>query len=194
MTKMKNYLFGKNRKFQGGDYGNSILSKLEFIEKRHFIFNKPDQSQKNRCDFPEPNDFCQGISATLVRKGNFTFWFSTTHYGNSNNEHVQYESSIQTISILNELRKISPNIIFSGDLNVRPNSKTVQNLLSSPLSLKDLWRECNGYGEGFTFNARNPDRRIDYIFINFPIKKCSIFVHPSQSSDHRPVYSTLIIN
>lgn len=193
LTKLSNFVFGKNRKFQGGDYGNSILSIYEFIEKRHYLFTKPGKFIKNRCEIPQPNDYCQGISATLIKKDNFTFWFTTTHYGIGPNETVQYEESIQTISFLKQLKMISPNIIFTGDLNVRPNSKTIENLLSSDLYLKDLWKECKGIGDGFTFNARNPDRRIDYIFINFPVKRCNILVHPSQDSDHRPVYTTLIL-
>jgi endonuclease/exonuclease/phosphatase family metal-dependent hydrolase len=190
LTKFPHFRFDSNRKFQEGDYGNAILSNLVLLETKHLLFSKPNDSSPNRCLVPSPNDYCQGITATLVKKDNFLFWFCTTHFGLSPDENVQFESSRQSLEFIRSLRP--NNVVFTGDFNVVPNSRTMSNLLSRS-NLRDLWVECKGDGPGYTFNARSPDRRIDYILINFGIKGCKVLVPTSLDSDHRPVWATLEI-
>lgn len=188
MTKFKYHVFGANRKFQGGDYGNAILSNHPFINIKAVVFTKPGENQP-RCSTPQPNDYCQGIVATLITKDNFSFWYATTHFGMGPNESTQLEQARQSLVFIKSLMSISPNIVFGGDLNVQPNSRTIAHLLAD-LKFKDLWTECKGVGPGYTFNARTPDRRIDFMFVNFKVSQCRVLVDPSQNSDHRPFYAS----
>src|SRR5690606_24189129 len=76
-----------------------------------------------------------------------------------------------------------------GDLNARPDAAELEPLFAR---LNDAW-EMAGDGDGFTFPADAPDRRIDYILVSGDIRVDSITVVPSTASDHRPVIAVLSI-
>jgi endonuclease/exonuclease/phosphatase (EEP) superfamily protein YafD len=100
------------------------------------------------------------------------------------------EEARQTVIWVNK-HFADEKIILTGDFNVTPNSKTIQIMKSS--GFVDAWEKCNGAGNGFTFPANVPNRRIDFIFIRGFQPQCKIVVVDTQASDHRPVLAFLEI-
>ena len=56
--------------------------------------------------------------------------------------------------------------------------------------LRDAWTEC-GQGDGFTYPADAPAKRIDYLFLTGDLHCSAARVIDTQISDHRPVLVTL---
>ena len=80
-------------------------------------------------------------------------------------------------------------VILAGDLNSRPESNVVQDLLSF---MQDTFMSS---GETrFTFPSTQPDRRIDFIlFSQYPGLRCDEYriVEEPMASDHRPIVAVL---
>jgi len=51
--------------------------------------------------------------------------------------------------------------------------------------------EAGGEGDGFTFPAATPQRRIDYVFVTRGITVDRAWVPETEASDHRPVVAEL---
>jgi endonuclease/exonuclease/phosphatase family metal-dependent hydrolase len=56
--------------------------------------------------------------------------------------------------------------------------------------LRDAWTEC-GSGDGFTYPADTPVKRIDYLFLSGSLHCARAEVIDAQISDHRPLLVTL---
>jgi endonuclease/exonuclease/phosphatase family metal-dependent hydrolase len=88
-------------------------------------------------------------------------------------------------------REQAPNgraIVVGGDFNATPDDAGLELLRAA--GLRDAWAEC-GTGDGFTYPADEPARRIDYLFLGGELKCSSAEVIDTQISDHRPVLVTL---
>ena len=56
--------------------------------------------------------------------------------------------------------------------------------------MADAW-EAGGEGDGFTYPAAAPQRRIDYVFVTRGIAVDRAWVPATDVSDHRPVVAEL---
>ncbi len=70
--------------------------------------------------------------------------------------------------------------LLLGDLNTTPGTETYEHLATL---LDDSWRQV-GDGEGFTFDAERPPRRIDYVWVGGGVRPLTARVLPSPASDH----------
>jgi endonuclease/exonuclease/phosphatase family metal-dependent hydrolase len=70
--------------------------------------------------------------------------------------------------------------VLLGDLNTTPGTPTYQCLAGR---LEDAW-SLVGQGEGHTFDAEPPPRRIDYVWVGGAVEVVSARVLPSVASDH----------
>ena len=70
--------------------------------------------------------------------------------------------------------------VLLGDLNTTPGSPAYQCLATR---LEDAWTLA-GEGEGHTFDAEPPPRRIDYVWVGGGVRVRSAQVLPSVASDH----------
>ena len=59
-------------------------------------------------------------------------------------------------------RKSRLPMVAGGDFNAEPGSEVHKRLLAA--GLRDAWMECGG-GDGFTYPADKPIKRIDYLFL-----------------------------
>lgn len=87
-------------------------------------------------------------------------------------------------------------VLIAGDFNDVPDSTAIQTI---DAQMHDLWNE-SGVGEGLSFPAESPTRRIDYIFSSDPINESGtvqgirqLDEHDNQNwlSDHRGLASSL---
>lgn len=162
--------FGKNLEFEGGEYGNAILSRYP-IEKEENIHYKNISGEQ------------RGVQASIIKIDQEPVLFLNTHLDHTDNddsERVLYAERIRD--------EIIPSydqhtIILSGDLNNVPGSEMYQIINRR---LKDAWIEA-GTGEGFTIPVQNPNRRIDYIFYTGNIMPKEAKVIQTGASDHLPL-------
>jgi len=76
--------------------------------------------------------------------------------------------------------------VLLGDMNAGPEREELSPLF---LRMRDAWSA--EAGDGFTFPADAPARRIDYVFVAGPLDVLDAHVLDTHASDHRPVLARL---
>ncbi|WP_421940787.1 endonuclease/exonuclease/phosphatase family protein [Pedobacter sp.] len=122
-----------------------------------------------------------------------------THY-----DHIGVQARIESAKLLKQkIQQIAPNlpVIFTGDLNVTPETEAIATIKSFLSDSKAISVEPP-YGPDGTFNAFdfNSDlkNRIDYVFVNqkFQVQKYAVLTDSKDKryySDHLPVFVRLYI-
>lgn len=171
------YLFGKNINYQNGDYGNAILSKfpIETGMNHHYKMLREGEQR--------------GLLIAEIKELNLVFM----------NTHIDYrKDDAERVSNVEEILNIKKNyndkpIIICGDFNDDPESRTHTNMKKE---FVDVWEE-KGEGNGFSYPAENPEKRIDYIFFskekNKNIKFISAQTIASSASDHLPLKVVMVL-
>ncbi len=80
-------------------------------------------------------------------------------------------------------------MIVGGDFNSTPDNPVLAPLKAA--GLRDAWAEC-GSGDGFTYPAEQPIKRIDYLFLFGNLRCTSATVIETRISDHRPLLVTFM--
>lgn len=139
------YYFSRSINFDGGEYGNAILSKYPLTDKRKFDLPMP---------LREPRSV--GLATVTLPDGK-TFEFGATHFeAGADFSHARLAQS----RFLNELSKtLEKPLIIGGDYNAVPNSAEMVELK------KGFNFSCVGSCP-FTFPVRNPNRAIDFVIYN----------------------------
>ena len=169
-TGLKYAVFGKNLEFEGGEYGNAILSRYPIQNKQNIHFKNISGEQR-------------GVLAAVIKIREHQILFLNTHLDhtiNNDSERVLYAEKIRD-EILPFYEESS--ILLAGDLNDVPGSRMYQII---NMRLKDSWINA-GSGNGFTIPVTEPDRRIDYIFYSGDIKPEDAEVIQTEASDHLPL-------
>lgn len=104
----------------------------------------------------------------------------------SDPEFVQLEEAKQAIAWFDKEFK-DQQIIWTGDFNVNPSSKTYR-LIVEQGKFIDSWKRCQTVGDGLTFPSDVPKDRIDYVFTRNIDAPCAASVTKTLASDHRPVF------
>ncbi|MDP4174964.1 MAG: endonuclease/exonuclease/phosphatase family protein [Bacteroidota bacterium] len=165
--------FGKNIDFQGGDYGNGILSKykIDSVKNIHYKMIRPGEQR--------------GMLQSVVNINGENVVFIDTHTGDKSNDEEKQMNVDEIISAIKDYPDMP--VILCGDFNSTPDTKMHKALKEY---FVDIWEMLNG-SNGYSFPSVNPDRRIDYIYISKNIlnriKPLSIKLIRSEASDHLPV-------
>ena len=166
-------LFGIAMPFDGGAYGEGILSKLPIIASENIAL---PHSPGN-----EPR---AALSVLIELASGYTIRFIGTHL-----EHqVNNSDRIDQVKKINEVFSADkyPGIL-AGDLNDTPNSKAIS-------ILKEYWTDSSEETSFLTYPSDVPNRKIDYILFS-PTEKWEIIesrpVCDSIASDHCAVLSVL---
>ncbi|HEX2869472.1 MAG TPA: endonuclease/exonuclease/phosphatase family protein [Ignavibacteriales bacterium] len=165
--------FGKNIDFQGGDYGNAILSRFDIDTVKNLHYKMMLEGEQ------------RGLLQTVIEANGEKIVFMATHTGDKNTEAEKLMNADEIINALKSYNGLP--VILCGDFNDRPESKMHAKLKEY---FSDLW-EILGKGPGYSFPSVNPDRRIDYIYISKEglkkLKPVFIKVLHSEASDHLPL-------
>jgi len=125
------------------------------------------------------------------------FLVFNTHY-----DHVGVKARIESAKLIKQkIQEIAPKlpVVFTGDLNVTPETEAIATIKSFLTDAKEITLEP-AYGPEGTFNAFdfNSDlkNRIDYIFVNkgFKVQKFAVLSDSKNKrypSDHLPVFARL---
>ncbi|PWG81491.1 exo-beta-N-acetylmuramidase NamZ domain-containing protein [Pararcticibacter amylolyticus] len=169
MTGM-HHLFQKHFAFQGGAYGNALLSRYPIGKVSSFRLPILSDSSKTVAFFVADLHVSKKtmVKAAVV--------------------HMDYRDSRSRINQANMINRIIEKtkcryLILTGDMNASPGTAEVTTLtkyLKDVTNTKDL-----------TFPAGGTDRKIDYILSGKGLWPLSSYVLESTDSDHLPVISVL---
>lgn len=176
LTGMTGY-FNNNFFFQGGEYGNAVLTRFPILSSTnsHYKMIRPKEQRGI-------------IQLTLDVKGRKVLFMVT---------HIDYRGD-DTERLLNadEIRKFikpygSLPMFLCGDFNDIPGSRTYQKMHEV---FSDTW-ELVGQGPAFTYSSLNPHKRIDYIWTshNKSIVPVKAWVPNTKASDHFPLVADFIL-
>ena len=169
-------LFGKAMNYDGGGYGEGILSRIPIISSRtvalpHSPGNEPRAA----------------LEITVELESGDTICFIGTHLEHQRN-------STDRIDQINEINRVFlsnqyPSIL-AGDLNDTPESDAI-------LNLKKFWTDAAEDNPDPTYSSENPQRKIDYIFYRpankWKVLENKVICNPI-ASDHCALLTVLQLN
>ena len=171
-----NAAFGANLLYQGGEYGNAILSRFPIVAATNLALPSGNEQR--------------GLLHATLDVGGEQLHVLATHLGLSDDERVR-----QLQSIAWYVGGLDDPVILAGDFNMEFG---VESALGP--RLRDTWRLRNEEGRtrlprtGLTFPSTRPTRRIDFILISEGIGLRGddpVRTIPSPASDHLPVVADL---
>jgi endonuclease/exonuclease/phosphatase family metal-dependent hydrolase len=164
-------LFSNNYHFQGGQYGNAILTRFPVLgwTNTHLRMLRTGEQR--------------GLLQARLRVQGRELVFMATH--------IDYRrDDAERMLNLEQFFELLPGyagtpVVITGDFNDFPG-KRVHARMSE--RFRDAWMEGGG-GDGFTIPANQPTERIDYVWLEkgAPLKVRQVQVLSTEASDHRPV-------
>ena len=167
-------VFGNNIKYDGGDYGNAILSRWPVA--RH-------TNHKLQSYYPNEQRGLLEVEVTLP-EGRGPLLFCATHFDYRGGSPERLPSAVTA----NELIAMKNGVpaILAGDLNEPPDGAAV-------VALSKVWKRTNA-GELPTFPVDKPTRQIDHILVHPPARWRVIetrVLDEAVASDHRAILAVL---
>lgn len=162
-------VFGHNIDHQGGAYGNAILSRwpVAWHANHHYRMLRPDEQR--------------GLLMATAATGRGELPFGTTHL-EANRDDSERLAQVPEILAACAGRALA---FAAGDFNDLPDGPLHRRLLEH---LDDAWL-LGGQGDGHTFPAQEPTRRIDWVLVrrDGPLRVTSARTVPTAASDHCPL-------
>lgn len=175
--------FGKTLDFQGGAYGLALLSRWPLTGDTLLLLDPPDV----RAD---PAFEPRGALRARVATPGGALHVVNTHLDASRDDAHRRREATALLEVAAPLRRGGAPVLLGGDLNAEPGSAVVAAVRAA--GWRDAWEEC-GSGAGFTFPARAPVKRIDYLFLSPGVRCASAEVVGGEVSDHRGVLFLLSV-
>lgn len=174
--------FGRSLDYDGGQYGIAALSRQPITnDLTEALPITPPQARAGGSYEPRAAlTFKTSIGARALQVIN-------THLDASRDEHYRLQESAHIVSLAKRLHDSASTLVAGGDFNAEPGSKTYQQVIGG--GFRDAWQEC-GAGDGFTYPADKPIKRIDYLFLTPGLICTRAEVIDTRISDHRPLLVT----
>jgi endonuclease/exonuclease/phosphatase family metal-dependent hydrolase len=164
-------IFSNNFHFQGGEYGNAILTKFPVTQWQNHHYQMLRVGEQRGL-----------LQATLNLHGRELLLLNT-HIDYRGDDTERWMNVAEIESVIRQ----HPNqpIILCGDFNDTPGSRVHRRLTET---FTDVWEQA-GVGPGFTYPVLQPSKRIDFIWLSHPlgIKARRAWVPATDASDHLPV-------
>ena len=177
MTQMS-FAFAPNLDYQGGKYGVAILSRWPIKSTVHRMFENKRESER------------RGMLRTeIALDKRQTITFVTTHLD------YQFEDGrlFETEQLMSFLSDANGQLIVVADLNDIPDGSSYKLMRTR---FDDAWVTAGAKGDGFSYPADKPSKRIDHIFYRTGdrVRAKKAWVVATLASDHIPVVAELEIN
>ena len=167
LTKMHG-LFGKQIPYEGGEYGQAILSRFPLSTVTiHWLPGEPERQRRI-------------AAATVIDIGSRKIVFASTHLHHQNAEFRERQAEALGDTFLNS----EHHVILVGDLNAQPDSP--------PLKIMERgWKSATtGLTDRLTYPSQSPQRQLDYVLSrkrdNFTVDS-SVVIDEKEASDHCPL-------
>jgi endonuclease/exonuclease/phosphatase family metal-dependent hydrolase len=170
-------VFAKVRDFDGGQYGQAVLSRRPIAEmKVHKLLGDaagPQEQIEERI----------AVVTTIPQDGPLPdLLFVGTHLHHVGESHRLKQSAEVNRVLADHIAKREPAVILLGDLNATPDSQVMKRM-------RETWDDPTA-DAGMTFPADKPDRKIDYVLLpkghGWKVVSARVVDEPV-ASDHRPV-------
>jgi endonuclease/exonuclease/phosphatase family metal-dependent hydrolase len=176
-------VFGRTLDYQGGGYGVALLSRWPVAEDT--LIHLPVEPQPERAGGSrEP----RGVLRARVDAPGGPVYVLNTHLDASGEDTYRRQEAAALLRIAGGLRDAGARVLVGGDLNATPESAVIAEVRAAGWS--DAWAAC-GSGAGLTYPAREPVKRIDYLFLPAGAGCDSAAVVGGEVSDHRGVLVVL---
>lgn len=168
--------FAKAIDFEGGEYGQALLSRWPINSLQIEILpGEPDREKRI-------------IAIGQIEKLGSPLRFCTTHLHHNNAEfRLQQAQAINAKLASPSDNPASIATIIAGDFNAEPASQPIAELLKS-------WSMAKGASALLTFPSTKPRSQIDYILYrpasSFRVQSIEVIDEP-MASDHRPVLAVM---
>ena len=173
MTEMHS-AFAHNLDYQGGQYGVAILSRYPISKIDHRKYENKRVAER------------RGMLRVELNVAGRTINFVTTHLDYQHDDGRLFE----TEQLLNFLGDVKGPLIVVGDFNDEPTGSSYKLMLNR---FEDSWTRSRAKGEGLSYPADKPVKRIDYIFTTGTIKTKRAWIANTLASDHLPVVADVEI-
>lgn len=167
------YYFTKAMDFDGGEYGDAVLSKFPIIKSERFLLPVTGSGFEPR-----------SLALITVEKEGKQFYFGSTHLdhtGDDANRNLQANKMVEIV------KSLTKPVILAGDWNARPESEAIT-------IIKTAMTPTCATNCPYTFPADKPNRTIDYIMYTpaskFKLKDLRV-VNETYASDHLPLIAEL---
>jgi endonuclease/exonuclease/phosphatase family metal-dependent hydrolase len=175
--------FGRSLDYDGGQYGIAALARHGFIYDET-VGLPVTPLQERAGGSHEPRVALLAVAASGLGR----LQTINTHLDASGTDSYRRQEVEGVLNIVRaRLSAVTP-VLVAGDFNSEPDSAVVSRLRDT--GLRDAWTDC-GRGDGFTYPADRPTKRIDYVFLGGTLRCTAAEVLDSQVSDHRPLLVTL---
>jgi len=164
-------VFSNNVHFQGGEYGNAILSRFP-VKRWHNLHYQMLRTNEQR-----------GLLQAELDVHGHPLVFMTTHIDYRADDSERW---LNVDEIKSAASAQAPNpVIVCGDFNDTPDSRVARKLAQT---FDDSWALA-GQGNGYSYPVETPHKRIDYLWVSkstqLMVRKA--WVPSSRASDHLPV-------
>jgi endonuclease/exonuclease/phosphatase family metal-dependent hydrolase len=164
-------LFANNFHYQGGEYGNAVLTRFPVVKWTNTHLQMLHTNEQ------------RGVMQVLLNVGGRELLFMATHVDYRRDDAERLRNVAEFKQIIGKYGRLP--IVFCGDFNDQPDSRTYRAMSEQ---FDDVWAVI-GRGDGFTITSQRPSKRIDYIWVlrSSPLTPLKAWVPSSGASDHLPV-------
>lgn len=164
-------LFSCNLPFQGGEYGNAVLTRLPILSWTNHHYRMVREGEQ------------RGVLEVTVRYAGQRVVFFATHLDARQDETERLAEAKQLLRWVDRAR--GDWVLVAGDFNAQPSSRTWHLVATK---LQDAWASLQQPG-GNTFPSDHPRIRIDYVWFlsHAGWNPISAWIPETQASDHRPL-------
>ena len=149
--------FGSSLDYQGGEYGIAILSRWPIV--RDSMVPLPISPPQARAGGRyEP----RGALVVEIDAPGGRLSVINTHLDASGEDHYRRQELATLLRLAEQELAAGASLLIGGDFNSRPDSEVIRRATAG--GWRDLWSVCGEPGEGNTYPAHAPVRRIDYLF------------------------------
>jgi endonuclease/exonuclease/phosphatase family metal-dependent hydrolase len=174
------YAFGKTIDYQGGEYGNAILTRFPILEEHNLRYTKSSGGEQ------------RGLMHLVLDVRGDEVVVANTRLDERSNDSARVASVEELVRTLKNYT--SRPVIACGDFNDASDSQALSQLTKD---FTDTWM-LTATGDGSTYPSGAPQKRVDYVFVlknqkpdsssaTVQIRPISARVVQSSASDHLPL-------
>lgn len=166
-------------------YGVALLSRFPIVAFRNHSLTRLSTQQSNAQPAPMP-----GLLDAVIEVQNIHIRVFNTHLDYRADPALRATQVAEMLRIMDASESGDPHgaTILAGDLNAPPDAAELRPLFER---LTDSWRSA--HGNGFTYPASAPVRRIDYVLHSKHFRVTETSVINTLASDHLPVRVDVVI-
>lgn len=169
------FYFDKNIDFQGGEYGNAVLTRLPILLQTNSYYKSMHPGER------------RAVQQVVLDAGGRKVVLLNTHMDYRPEDEERLRNIDQLESVMTNYTGLP--MILTGDLNDDPGSRTHKRFKEL---FADAW-ELAGQGDGFTYVGHDRSKRLDYILLSNTnlLEVVAIRVIDTGASDHKPVVADI---